>query len=151
MRRNGYELESANEGQRKAGRWFCRRWCYQSHHNWFLMKSLQIKNKANGGSGEFFKESCVNLTSKSLSCSESCEGVYRTFSGCCNNLVNTEYGQAVKCQYVNKPFPSPFPDFAEALWIYQYNYCRKNKCPFTKVTPNSLWARKFAQRGTGGK
>ena len=115
MRRNGYELESANEEERKEGRGFCRRGCYQSHHNWFLMKSLQIKNKANGGSGEFFKESCANLTSKSLSCSETCEGVYRTFSGCCNNLVNTEYGQAVKCHYVNQPFPSPCPDFADTF------------------------------------
>ena len=115
MHRNGYELESLNEEETKAGRGFCRRGCYKSHSNWYLMKSLQIKYKANGGSGKLFKESCVNLTSESLSCSESCEGVYRTFSGCCNNLVNTEYGQAVKCQYVNKPFPSPFPDFAEAL------------------------------------
>ena len=115
MHRNGYELESLNEEETKAGRGFCRRGCYKSDSNWYLMKSLQIKYKANGGSGKLFKESCVNLTSESLSCSESCEGVYRTFSGCCNNLVNTEYGQAVKCHYVNQPFPSPSPDFAETL------------------------------------
>ena len=103
--RNGYELESANEEERKAGRGFCRRGCYQSHHNWYMMRSLVEKIKENGGSGKFFKESCVNLTSESLSCSETCDGVYRTFSGCCNNLVNTEYGQDVKCNYVNLILP----------------------------------------------
>ena len=96
--RNGYGLdyEEGEEEEEKAGRGWCRRWCFKSHNNWIVMRSLQSKDKASGGSGKFFKESCVDRTERSFACYESCEGVYRTFSGCCNNLVNTEYGQIIQ-------------------------------------------------------
>ena len=63
-----------------------------------VMKSLQLEAETKGENGDFFKERCVNTTNDIYddSCPESCDGVYRTFDGCCNNLVNKQYGQTVK-------------------------------------------------------
>ena len=58
-----------------------------------MARALELSN---GDSGGFFREACVNLTSEQFSCNVTCDGVYRTFDGCCNNLINTEYGQIMK-------------------------------------------------------
>ena len=38
---------------------------------------------------------CLNENRKKFSCdTESCDGVYRSYTGCCNNIyTNTEHGQ----------------------------------------------------------
>ena len=66
--------------------------CYNSSSPWHVMKSLQLNSSNYGVDGGHFQEACFNETSEQHSCSESCDGVYRSFTGCCNNLVNTEYG-----------------------------------------------------------
>ena len=66
--------------------------CYKTSNPWHVKKSLQLNAKSNSLAGKHFMEACFNETSKQYSCSEKCDGVYRSFTGCCNNLVNTEYG-----------------------------------------------------------
>ena len=68
------------------------------------MKSLQLEAEANGDNGDFFKERCVNTTNTIYSCSESCEGDYRSYNGCCNNKINKQYGEIVKFDYNNRSF-----------------------------------------------
>ena len=74
-------------------------YCYgNSHHNWFLAKSLHLeasKVQAQSDSAGFFMQVCVNENNKKFSCkNETCGGVYRTPTGCCNNLINLNYGQS---------------------------------------------------------
>merc|ERR550532_3514694 len=59
--------------------------CDNSPYQWISMRSLQL-NSSNTGNIDFFKEKCFNQTVEESSCRESCDGVYRTFTGCCNNL-----------------------------------------------------------------
>ena len=66
------------------------------------MKSLQLEAEANGDNGDFFKERCVNTTNDIYSCPESCDGDYRSYNGCCNNMVNKQYGEIVKFDYNNR-------------------------------------------------
>ena len=66
--------------------------CYNSSSPWHVMKSLQSNASNYGVDREHFLEACFKETSEQHSCSESCDGVYRSFTGCCNNLDNTEYG-----------------------------------------------------------
>ena len=70
--------------------------CYNSSSPWHVMKSLQFNASSKGVDREHFQEACFKETSEQHSCSESCDGVYRSFTGCCNNLVNTEYGQIIQ-------------------------------------------------------
>ena len=65
-------------------------------NDWKITKSIQLELEACGDNGDFFKERCFNEINQRYSCPESCVGVYRTFSGCCNNLINKQYGQIVK-------------------------------------------------------
>ena len=66
--------------------------CYNSSSPWHVMKSLQLNADSNGVDGEHFQEVCFKETSEQHSCLESCDGVYRSFTGCCNNLDNPEHG-----------------------------------------------------------
>ena len=76
--------------------------CWNTGSNWMVMRSLQLEAEANGDNGDFFKERCVSITNDMYSCRpESCDGDYRTFSGCCNNLINKQYGQIVKVDHNN--------------------------------------------------
>ena len=75
--------------------------CFNTGSNWMIMRSLKLKAEAYGDNGDFFKENCVNTTNAIYSCPESCDGVYRTYSGCCNNLINKQYGQIVKVDHNN--------------------------------------------------
>ena len=98
------------------------------------MASLQLAASASGGTGTgFFRDICVDLTSQQLACTETCDGVYRTFTGCCNNLINTEYGQIIKFYLPNI---SEFP-------------CRKYQHSSQEVLQHSgLSVGNSAQRGT---
>ena len=64
-----------------------------------IVTSLQQEAEANGQNGDFFKEKCVNTTNDIFSCSEPCDGDYRTFNGCCNKLINKQYGQIEKVDH----------------------------------------------------
>ena len=99
-----------------------------------VMRSLQLEAEANGQNGDFFKERCVNITNDMYSCRpESCDGVYRTFSGCCNNLIHKQYGQIVKVDDEN----------------IVLSCHRKGQCSPKEVPPSSLPVRNSAQGGTG--
>ena len=119
---------------RWSQRWCRRWWCHSSQHNWMQMASLQLAASASGGTGTgFFRDICVDLTSQQLACTETCDGVYRTFTGCCNNLINTEYGQIIQFQ---NPNISQFP-------------CRKYQHSSQEVFQHSgLSVGNTAQRGT---
>ena len=68
--------------------------CYKTSSPWHVMKKLQLNTSTTNGG--HFLEACFNETSEQYSCLESCDGVYRSFTGCCNNLDNKEYGQIIK-------------------------------------------------------
>ena len=72
----------------------CRRGCGSGQGNWYIWKSLHLTARPAGDTAAL-EEACVDLDSEQSSCSESCDGDYRTFTGCCNNLLNTEHGQVV--------------------------------------------------------
>ena len=119
---------------------FTRGWCIYGFfckkfdYNWMLMKSLQLTAEA-GHKEDFFKDTCVNKTNDIYSCSEPCDGVYRTFSGCCNNLINKQYGQIVK--------------FEHQKYSLKISY-RKGECSPKEVSPFSLpFKQNSAQGGTG--
>ena len=76
--------------------------CWNTGSNWIVMKSLQLEAEANGDNGDFFKEKCVNTTKDIYSCPESCDGDYRSYNGCCNNMVNKQYGEIVKFDHNNR-------------------------------------------------
>ena len=113
--------------------------CYKTSNPWHVKKSLQLNAKSNSLAGKHFMEACFNETSKQYSCSEKCDGVYRSFTGCCNNLVNTEYGQ------ISDHRVQSF----ECSWVL-FHY-RKNKQSTVEAPPSSLWVRDSAQRGTSGQ
>ena len=73
--------------------------CYNASSPWHVKKKLQLRTSAKDGG--HFQEACFKETLEQHSCSESCDGVYRSFTGCCNNLVNTEYGQIIKFESSN--------------------------------------------------
>ena len=69
-------------------------------HNYMIELSLEVaanltvENRANSY-GSFFREVCLNLSSEVSPCTEPCEDLrYRSFTGCCNNLDNPEFGEA---------------------------------------------------------
>ena len=100
-----------------------------------IVTSLQQEAEANGQNGDFFKEKCVDTTNDIFSCSEPCDGVYRTFSGCCNNLINKQYGQIVKFEHQKNSFKILY---------------RKGECSPKEVPPSSLpFKQNSAQGGTG--
>ena len=107
--------------------------CYNSSSPWIVMKALQLNASSYGVDEEHFQDACFKETSEQLSCQESCVGVYRTFTGCCNNLINTEYGQIIKFYLPNI---SEFP-------------CRKYQHSSQEVFQHSgLSVGNTAQRGT---
>ena len=113
--------------------------CYKTASHWHVKKTLQLSAKSNSLAEKHFLEACFNETSKQHSCSKKCDGVYRSFTGCCNNLVNTEYGQ------ISDHRVQSF----ECSWVL-FHY-RKNKQSTVEAPPSSLWVRDSAQRGTSGQ
>ena len=67
-------------------------------HNYMIKLSLEmaadqaVENRASSYPG-FFRDICLSLSSQVSACTEPCEDLrYRTFTGCCNNLNNPEFG-----------------------------------------------------------
>ena len=71
-------------------------------HNFMIMKALQVTAeqsassdaKTGGRSFNFFRDICLSLSAPQTACTEPCDGKFRTFTGCCNNLVNPQYGES---------------------------------------------------------
>ena len=86
-----------------------------SQHNWFMAKSLNLGVTKNSDlyTGGFFMDICLNENRKKFSCdTKSCDGVYRSYTGCCNNIyTNTEHGQI----YINSYYSTNY-------YITLYNY-----------------------------
>ena len=56
--------------------------------------NLTVENRASSYPG-FFRDVCISLSSQVSACTEPCEDLrYRSFTGCCNNLDNPEFGEA---------------------------------------------------------
>ena len=71
-------------------------------HNFMIMRSLQITAEQSSAPADsrtaarsfsFFRDICVSLSATQSDCSESCDGKFRTVTGCCNNLVHPQYGE----------------------------------------------------------
>ena len=69
-------------------------------HNYMMALALElaagqaVENRASTQS--FFRDVCMSLSSHVSPCSEPCEELrYRTFTGCCNNLQNPEFGEEI--------------------------------------------------------
>ena len=66
-------------------------------HNFMIMKALQVTAEQSASSGgrsfNFFRDICLSLSAPQTACTEACDGKFRTFTGCCNNLVNPQYGE----------------------------------------------------------
>ena len=72
-------------------------------HNYMIELALEVaanqtvENRASSNPG-FFREVCLSLSSQVSACPEACEDLrYRTFTGCCNNLDNPEFGEDISC------------------------------------------------------
>ena len=70
-------------------------------HNYMMELSLEVaagltaENRASGYPN-FFRDVCISLSSELSACTEPCEDLrYRTFTGCCNNLDNPEFGEKI--------------------------------------------------------
>ena len=70
-------------------------------HNFMIMRALQLTadqaapadSKKGSRTFGFFRDICVSLSAPQAACTETCDGKFRTFSGCCNNLVKPQYGE----------------------------------------------------------
>ena len=72
-------------------------------HNYMIELALEVaanqtvENRASSYPG-FFRDVCLSLSSQVSACPEACEDLrYRTFTGCCNNLDNPEFGEDISC------------------------------------------------------
>ena len=69
-------------------------------HNYMIKLSLEVAadqtvENRYSSSSNFFRNVCISLSSEVSACSEPCQDLrYRTFSGCCNNLGNPEFGES---------------------------------------------------------
>ena len=69
-------------------------------HNYMIKLSLEmaadhtVENTAS--SPGLFHNVCISLSSQLSACTESCGDLrYRSFTGCCNNLDNPEFGEEI--------------------------------------------------------
>ena len=107
-------------------------------HNYMIKLALEVaanqaeESRASSEPG-FFRDVCLNLSSELSACSEPCEELrYRTFTGCCNNLDNPDFG-----------------NFVNFYFSIMFKYDRKHQHSLEEITHPGVRERDSAKRRTG--